>query len=76
MESNQILQDLRSLPLDLQKEAEDFIAFLKTQVKKTKPKPKLDLMKEPFIGMWRGRADMKDSVAWISDLRKKQWSQK
>jgi len=76
MESNQILQDLRSLPLELQKEVEDFIAFLKTQVKKVNPKSNSDFMKEPFIGMWKDRTDMKDSSAWVRDLRREQWLQK
>lgn len=28
---------------------------------------------EPFIGMWRDREDMRDSVAWVQDLRQREW---
>jgi hypothetical protein len=38
--------------------------------KKTK-RPKLK--NEPFIGMWKDRDDMSDSVAWVRDLRRLHW---
>jgi hypothetical protein len=31
------------------------------------------LAKEPFVGMWRNRADMKDSNAWVRNLREREW---
>jgi len=33
----------------------------------------LRLSDEPFIGMWRGREDMRDSTAWVSSLRRREW---
>jgi prevent-host-death family protein len=33
---------------------------------------KTDLRKSSFYGMWKDRADMKDSATWVSELRKKQ----
>ena len=37
----------------------------------TKPKKNIDWDNEPFVGMWKDRKDMKDSVAWVRNLRKK-----
>ena len=32
------------------------------------------LIAEPFIGMWREREDMRDSSAWVRDLRDSEWT--
>jgi hypothetical protein len=54
----------------------DFISFLQTRYKPT-PRRKLKrvghMREESFIGIWRGREDMQDSVKWVRDLRKRQW---
>jgi hypothetical protein len=31
------------------------------------------LANEPFIGMWKDREDMKDSSAYIRNLREREW---
>lgn len=55
-------RELRSLPLEAQREVLDFIAFLRKRYKMRHPsdKPKSSLLDEPFIGMWRDREDMED----------------
>ncbi|OQX03974.1 MAG: hypothetical protein BWK80_54580 [Desulfobacteraceae bacterium IS3] len=71
-----ILKEIDSLPKEAQKEVSDFIAFLKTRypvsrnIRKSK---RIRLADEPFIGMWQGREDMRDSTAWVRRLRSREW---
>jgi len=70
------LQILSDLPPEAQKQALDFIAFLRTQYvppRRQKTHKPNKLAKEPFVGMWRNRADMKDSNAWVRNLREREW---
>jgi len=76
MELEKIVNDLRTLPDELQKEAADFIAFLRTRNtvhNKRKPKKSLNLKLEPFIGMWKDRGELKDSSAWVKTIRQTEW---
>ena len=60
----------------MQREVSDFIAFLKTRYEPRPPKKevkKVNLNEEQFIGMWKDRQDMKDSVSWVRNVRKKEW---
>ena len=34
---------------------------------------KLRLSEELAIGMWKDREDMKDSTAWVRNLREREW---
>jgi hypothetical protein len=76
MESENILQQLDTLPIEAKREVIDFIAFLQIRyerrvfVKKTR---KSKLKNEPFIGMWKDRDDMSDSVAWVRNVRRQHW---
>ena len=75
MESADILQDFEALPPEAQRQVTDFIAFLKARYagpRKTKNKRR-SLRDEPFIGMWRDREDMSDSVEWVRRLRRNEW---
>lgn len=77
MENSAIAREIASLPLDAQKQVIEFVAFLKTRhptvqpIKKEKTKK---LTNEPFIGMWKDRKDLKDSSAWVRDLRRSEWA--
>jgi len=75
MESSDIIQELDSLPPEAQRQVVDFIAFLKTRYRTEAgaAKRKRKLSEEPFIGMWRDREDLKDSSAWVRDLRRREW---
>ncbi|MEW5767403.1 MAG: DUF2281 domain-containing protein [bacterium] len=76
METSDILKEMASLPIEAQKQVVDFIALLKTRYSKGKVIPKTKrviLSDEPFIGMWRGREDMRDSTAWVRSLRRREW---
>jgi len=76
MELEKIENDLRTLPDQLQREATDFIEFLRTRNTvqyKRKPKKALNLKIEPFIGMWKDREELKDSSAWVKSNRQAEW---
>lgn len=72
----EIAQEIDSLPPEAQKEIEDFIAFLKTRYKPAVKKrvKKINLEQEPFVGMWKDRDDMQDSVKWVRELRQREWT--
>lgn len=66
-----ILVDVQNLPPEAQKQVSDFVAFLKArygEVSRKKSK-RGKLEDEPFIGMWKGREDRRDSVRWVRALR-------
>lgn len=75
MNQQKLLQDIADLPPPAQQEAIDFIAFLKQRyIQHSLPKNKLPAIEsEPFIGMWKDRADMLDSSTWVRNLRQKEW---
>jgi len=71
-----ILSQITALPPEVQREVSDFIAFLKTRYEPSPPKKevkKVNLNEEQFIGMWKDRQDMKDSVSWVRNVRKKDY---
>jgi hypothetical protein len=78
MTTTDILKEIDSLPTEAQKQVFDFIAFLKTRysvpmtISKSKRK-RIRLADEPFIGMWQGREDMRDSTTWVRNLRSCEW---
>jgi len=70
------LQILADLPPEAQRQVLDFIAFLRTQYmppRRRKTRKPSKLAKEPFVGMWRNRTDMKDSSAWVRNSRQHEW---
>jgi hypothetical protein len=79
MKAADLIRDLSSLPPEAQREVIDFIDFLKTRYpspQATRKSGQRKLKDEPFIGMWREREDMRDSAAWVRDLRQKEWNPK
>ena len=76
MEAGNIVHEMASLPPQAQQEVLDFVAFLKTRYA-TKPlawkAKRTKLADEPFIGMWQGREDMRDSTAWVREHRQREW---
>lgn len=76
MKPEDIWQQFNTLPTEAKREVIDFIAFLQIRyerpalIKKVK---RSKLKNEPFIGMWKDRDDMSDSVAWVRDLRRRHW---
>ena len=76
MTTEEILRDLTLLPPEARRQVSDFIAFLRQRygppqsTAQTKPS---DWSSEEFVGMWRDRADMQDSSAWVRNLRQQEW---
>jgi hypothetical protein len=76
METSNLLKEMASLPIEAQKQVIDFIAFLKTRYPTARVVPKtkrVRLSDEPFIGIWQGREEMRDSTAWVRSLRHREW---
>jgi hypothetical protein len=75
MDAAKIAREMASLSPEAQKEVIDFVAFLKAR-RSTAPADKrrkeTKLANEPFIGMWSTRKDMRDSTAWVRNLRQRQ----
>ena len=76
MEPQNINNDISTLPPEAQRQVIDFIAFLKTRYREIRPGKKTACNKisnEPFIGIWDGRKDMKDSSQWVRNTRESEW---
>ncbi|MBM3495571.1 MAG: DUF2281 domain-containing protein [Armatimonadetes bacterium] len=75
MDTESVIKDLASLPPDARREVHELIALLKARRQRRQPRVRRPraLRVEPFIGMWRDRADMADSVAWVRSSRRNEW---
>lgn len=75
MTNEEILREIKSLPVEAQRQIEDFVHFLRERYKNSQPKnaPITDLETEAFVGMWRDREDMRDSSAWVRNVRETHW---
>ena len=77
MIDKEILREINSLPPEAQRQLEDFICFLRERYANLQAKtaPTSDLESEAFVGMWRDREDMRDSSAWVRDVRESNWGE-
>lgn len=75
MEQEKILNELINLPPAAQRQVVDFIAFLRTRYKPSSAlkSATVEWSKESFIGIWKEREDMNDSVSWVRQTRRTQW---
>jgi len=76
MEQEKIIKDISNLPPEAQRQVVDFIAFLRTRYKRSEQKkqPKrINLVNEPFIGIWKDREDMNNSSNWLRNVRETEW---
>lgn len=76
MLNEETLREINSLPLEAQRLLEEFVAFLRQRYQSSPPVEQAvtsDLMSEEFIGMWKDREDMKDSTAWVREIRQSHW---
>ena len=75
MTQQQFLEQYTALPDEAQRQAADFIAFLRQKYGAV-PKTRIahvDLEKEPFIGMWKDRSDLEESSVYVRQSRKAEW---
>jgi hypothetical protein len=76
MKAENIWQQFETLPTEAKREVIDFIAFLQIRYERpvfVKKAKRSKLKNEPFIGMWKDRDDMSDSMAWVRGLRRRHW---
>jgi hypothetical protein len=76
MQQKKIFDDISNLPPEAHQQVTDFIAFLRTRYKRSDAKnqtKRINLINEPFIGMWKDREDMKNSGKWLRHVRKAEW---
>jgi hypothetical protein len=76
VKSEILVKKYESFRPDVQKEIVDFIEYLEIKYKpfqKTKNITKPNLDKEPFVGMWKDRSEMKNPEKYVKSLRDSQW---
>ncbi len=76
MTNEEILREITSLPPEGQRLVEYFVAFLRQRYAHSQPVAQpaaFSLENESFIGMWRDRDDLRDSSAWVRDVRQSEW---
>lgn len=77
MTQEELLNEFLSLPAEAQRQVLKFIAFLRQKYRINEPASQardVDLINDPFIGMWRERQDLANSTAWVRSVRKNEWS--
>ncbi len=75
MREENLLEAFRSLPPEAQRQVTDFVAFLQLRYSSLpeRKRKKKALSREPFIGMWRDREEMRDGLEWVRHLRQHEW---
>lgn len=74
MDVQQALDLLFRLPSDKQAEVFDFISFLADRARFSADEGgRLPLEQEPLCGLWHDRDEMADSLAYVRDLRRREW---
>jgi len=74
--NHEILGEFLSLPAEAQSQVVSLIAFLKQKYTYSESLPvssNVDLVNDPFVGMWRDRHDL-GSTTWVRSLRESEWS--
>lgn len=70
-------QQIEALPPAGQKLVREFVGALSKQYHRATPshlKKNTSLKDSGFFGMWNDRPEMADSVAYVRELRRQQWS--
>ena len=76
MTNEEMLREFVALPPEGKRVVTDLIAFLRQRygIPKTETLPtSTDLSSENFIGMWRDRADIPNSIDFARELRSEGW---
>lgn len=69
MRQKNLERELAALPPEAKQRVVDFIDFLKTRyVTNMKHEGQSNCSDEPFIGMWRDRENMQDSLILLNQL--------
>ncbi len=65
-----------ALPPEAQQQILDFLAFLEQRYRGSQQSlfsSEKPLRSYTFVGLWRDRKDMDDSIQWVRDLRHSEW---
>ena len=76
MDFEKLWRQLQELPPEGQRQVADFIAFLYARYQRPplrKRSRKSKLADEPFVGLWEDREDLRDSTAWLRNVRQREW---
>lgn len=76
MKTESIWHEFDTLPAEAKREVMDFIAFLQIRYRRqafVRKTQRLKLKEEPFVGLWKDREDLSDSVSWVRDIRQREW---
>ena len=76
MENKILNNKFESLPLEAQKQVFAFIDFLQNKyfsTSKEKRLKALKVVKRKFIGIWKDRIELKDSLKYVRNLRRNEW---
>lgn len=71
MTDEDLLREIMSLPADAKRKVERYVDYLRRS--KTVPAASVQLEEKEFFGIWRDRAEMRDSTAWVRNLRETHW---
>jgi Protein of unknown function (DUF2281) len=75
MTNEEIIREFAELPPDAQREAENFISFLRERYKKKSENlTDFAVKNDSFVGMWKNREDMHDSSTFVRELRQREWT--
>jgi hypothetical protein len=77
MNTKSAWQHFSELPEEAQRQVIEFIEFLKSRSasqRRQSTTKRTKLANDAFVGMWRNRTDMRDSNAWVRNLRKEDWT--
>ncbi|MER2557578.1 MAG: hypothetical protein ABTQ93_08870 [Candidatus Competibacter denitrificans] len=78
MTPQKLFDEYVALPVEAQRQVDDFIAFLQqryTADQIIKKAHQTTLNREPFIGMWHNRKDLSDSSSWVRKTRQSEWGE-
>ncbi len=75
MNAVMVANEISRLPEKAQREVIEFVDFLairyRSRARETRKRGTPSMA--PFVGMWRDRADMTDSTAWVREQRRAGW---
>jgi len=74
MTNEELLREIASLPAAAKLKVEKYVDYLQRNKAPLRSVSSTDLEKEVFFGMWRDRDEMRDSTAWVRNLRETHWS--
>jgi hypothetical protein len=79
MTNEELLKEINSLPAAAKRRVEEFVSRMHSEYSGESVETKTQrssFKDEPFFGIWADRDDMKDSVAWVRNIRREQWDRR